>query len=231
MLSEARKTVQDAMGELKEIEDEIQAKRGALQHVGGDVAKQRAEGAEEALSLAREQEQAMESDYAAWELLRNTLREAEQEEGVHLGRALGDPVAKRFANLTSGRYGKIVLGPNLETHSISAAGHDRSVLSLSIGTRDQLSTIFRLSLAEQLKSTVLLDDQLTQSDPQRMVWLRNLIRQVAANIQVVVFTCRPEDYLLANESSGGSECGDGKLSVRKMDLSQVIESARAARSG
>ncbi len=214
------------MDELKEIENDIQAKRGALQHVGGDVAKQRAEGAEEALSLAREQEQAMESDYAAWELLRNTLREAEQEEGVHLGRALGDPVAKRFADLTSGRYGKIVLGPNLETHSVSTAGDDRSVFSLSIGTRDQLSTIFRLSLAEQLKSTVLLDDQLTQSDAQRMVWLRDLFKQLATSIQIIVFTCRPGDYLVPDElkMSTGSA---GNSGIRAIDLVQVINRSSA----
>jgi hypothetical protein len=227
MLAQARKAVQDAMGELKEIEDGIQAKRGALQHIGGDVAKQRAEGAEEALRLAREQEHVMESDYAAWELLRDTLRDAEKEEGIHLGRALGDPVAKRFADLTSGRYGNIVLGPNLETQSVSAAGDNRSVLSLSIGTRDQLSTIFRLSLAEQLESTVLLDDQLTQSDAQRMVWLRDLFKQLAANIQIIVFTCRPGDYLLPDElqtsmGSAGNSC------VRAIDLAQVISRTTAA---
>jgi DNA repair exonuclease SbcCD ATPase subunit len=231
MLTEAREQVQAARDELKSIEDHIQAKRGALQHVGGEVAKQRAEAAAEALGLAREREHELEIDYAAWELLRNTLREAEQEEGAHLGRALGDPIAKRFGELTSDRYGEIALGPNLETRGIAAAGSDRSVSSLSVGTRDQLSTIFRLSLAEQLQSTVILDDQLTQSDPQRMMWLRNLIRQVALNIQIVVFTCRPEDYLVPNETGVGGECGDGKPSVRKIDLIQIIDSDRAVPSG
>jgi hypothetical protein len=226
ILAEARKAVQDALGELKKIEDDIQAKRGALQHVGGDVAKQRAEGAEEALRLAREQEHATEADYAAWELLRNTLREAEQDEGVHLGRALGDPVAKRFADLTSGRYGKIALGPNLETHGISAAGDEHSVSSLSVGTRDQLSTIFRLSLAEQLQSSVLLDDQLTQSDAERMVWLRNLLRTLATNIQIVVFTCRPGDYLLPDELKAPT--GSAYSCIRAIDLVQVISRSGAA---
>jgi len=230
VLTEAQERVQAARDDLKKIEDDIQGKRGALQHVGGEVAKQRAEAASEALVVARDQEHEMEIDYAAWELLRNTLREAEQEEGGHLGRALGDPIAKRFGELTRGRYGEIGLGPDLETHGISAAGRDRPVSSLSVGTRDQLSTIFRLSLAEQLRSAVLLDDQLTQSDPERMVWLRDLIRQVAAKIQVVVFTCRPRDYLLPNEINAPNECLDGNLSVRVIDLLQVIDGARAVRS-
>ena len=223
MLAEARETVQAARNQLKEIENEIQAKRGALRHVGGDVAKQRAEAAQEALKYAREREQVLENDYTAWELLRTTLREAEQEEGAHLGRALGDPIAQRFSALTDRRYGPVALGPNLETNAISAVGDERSVFSLSVGTRDQLSTIFRLSLAEQLQSTVLLDDQLTQSDAQRMAWLRDLIRQLATTIQIIVFTCRPSDYLLPAELKPSRNSEVGRSLIRSINLAQVIE--------
>lgn len=128
------------------------------------MAKQKADAAQEALKAAREREQFLETDYAAWDLLRTTLLEAEREEGVHLGRALGDPIARRFGELTDRRYGSIARGPDLETHTISAAGDARPVSSLAVGTRDHLSTIFRLSLAEKLQSAVMLDDQLTQCD-------------------------------------------------------------------
>jgi hypothetical protein len=223
MLSDARESVQSARDHLKEIEYDIQAKRGALEHVGGEVAKQRAEDAHEALSRAREQEEAMENKYASLDLLRNTLREAEQEEGVHLGRALGDPIAQRFGALTNRRYGRLALGPNLETQSISAVGDGRSVSSLSVGTRDQLSTIFRLSLAEQLQSAILLDDQLTQSDAQRMTWLRDLIRQLASTIQILIFTCRPSDYLLAAELKPGKKSESSRFFVRSIDLAEIID--------
>jgi hypothetical protein len=100
---------------------------------------------------------------------------------------------------------------------------------LSVGTRDQLSTIFRLSLAEQLQSSVLLDDQLTQSDAERMVWLRNLLRTLATSIQIIVFTCRPGDYLLPDElkmprDSGGNSC------VLAIDLARIIGRATTAAS-
>ncbi|HMC58965.1 MAG TPA: hypothetical protein VKJ01_07230, partial [Candidatus Solibacter sp.] len=230
MLTEARAGVEAAGDVLRRIEDEIQGKRGALQHVGGEVAKQRADAAQEALKAAREREHFLETDYAAWDLLRTTLLDAEREEGVHLGRALGDPIAKRFGELTDRRYGSIALGPDLETHAISAAGDSRPVSSLSVGTRDQLSTIFRLSLAEQLRSAVMLDDQLTQSDAERMVWLRDLIRQLAANIQILVFTCRPADYLLASELKAGKRPEAGKALIRAINLMQVIERSGAAPS-
>ena len=116
-------------------------------------------------------------------------REIQQQHTRLLGTT--NVVAIAQPELTNQRYGKLTLGPDLETHSIAAAGDGRPVSALSVGTRDQLSTIFRLSLAEQLHSVVLLDDQLTQSDSLRMEWLRDLIRSLASNIQILVFTCRP----------------------------------------
>jgi hypothetical protein len=227
MLEQARQMVQDARNRLREIESEIQGKRGALEHVGGEVAKERAEEAADALQRARQREQDLENDCAAWELLRSTLREAEQEEGVHLGRALADPIARRFSDLTDRRYGPVSLGPNLETHGISAHGDARLVSALSVGTRDQLSTIFRLSLAEQLQTAIMLDDQLTQSDTQRMAWLRDLIRQLAASIQILVFTCRPGDYLLPAELKPGKKTEPAASFVRSIDLGQVMERSGA----
>ena len=157
--------------------------------------RQRAEDAGNELQSAKDRAQEVELEFNAWELLRKTLRDAEQEEGTHLGHALAGPIAERFAALTAERYGRLALGPNLETQGISVAGEDRLVRLLSVGTRDQLSTLFRLTLAEELKTAVILDDQLTQTDSRRMSWLRDLLKEVAANIQVIVFTCRPEDYL------------------------------------
>ena len=88
---------------LARIENAIQSKRGALQHVGGQVAKERAEDTREALTLLRERERDLEIDYDAWALLRETLLEAEQQEGVHLGRVLGDPIVQRFESWARAR--------------------------------------------------------------------------------------------------------------------------------
>src|SRR6516162_7232841 len=66
---------------------------------------------------------------------------------------------------------------------------------MSVGTREQLSTLYRLSLAEYLQATVVLDDQLVQSDDTRMDWFRALLSEKGHMFQIVVFTCRPSDYL------------------------------------
>jgi DNA repair exonuclease SbcCD ATPase subunit len=227
VLGQARAAVETTRDELRRIEDEVQAKRGALQHVGGEVARQKAEAAQKALTDARAKEQFQEDDFMAWALLRETLQEAEREEGVHLGKALGDPIARRFAELTGRRYGNLILGPDLETSAIAAGGEGRPVSALSVGTRDQLSTIFRLSLAEQLKTALMLDDQLTQSDADRMLWLRDLIRELAANIQILVFTCRPADYLLPAEMKASRKSDTGKPPVRSILLTQAIDRGAA----
>ena len=226
ILAEAGNKREQAASCLKEIEGKIREKRGALQQVGGDVARQRAEDAGNELQSVKDRAQEVELEFNAWELLRQTLRDAEQEEGTHLGHALAGPIARRFAALTADRYGKLALGPNLETQGISVAGEDRLVRLLSVGTRDQLSTLFRLTLAEELKTAVILDDQLTQTDARRMSWLRDLLKEVAKNIQVIVFTCRPEDYLIPKSKKTPPD--DQQAPVRSVDLSQFVERWGAA---
>jgi uncharacterized protein YhaN len=213
-MAEARSKVQAARDELEKTEDQIHAKRGALQQVGGDVSKQRAAEAAAQLETVKQRERESELDFNAWELLRQTLREAEQEQSSHLGRLLAGPIESRFSKLTSGRYSKLALGPSLESQSIFVAGDDRDISLLSVGTKDQLSTVLRLTIAEQLKSTIVLDDQLTQSDASRMEWLRDFLAQISENIQVIIFTCRPECYV---------PNGTTHKTVRSLDLLQVIE--------
>jgi uncharacterized protein YhaN len=180
------------------------------------------------LELARERLDRTELEYEAWELLRKTMREAEQEEGTNLGRALTAPITQRFEALTGGRYGKFVLGAELETEGISAGGETRDVGLLSVGTRDQLSTIFRLTLAEQLKTAVILDDQLAQSDSTRMSWLRDLLQEVAGNVQVIVLTCRPADYVYALPLRKRNKRSEEQTPVHAIDLLNFIKRSQPA---
>jgi hypothetical protein len=227
-LAEAERLLHLADTKVDDIDGEIREKQGALQQVGGAVAKQRAEDAAIELDLARERLNQTELEYGAWELLRTTMREAEQEEGTNLGRALTAPITQRFEALTGGRYGKFILGAELETEGISTAGQARDIGQLSVGTRDQLSTIFRLTLAEQLKTAVILDDQLAQSDAKRMSWLKGLLQEIAANVQVIVLTCRPGDYVDALPARKGSKRLEAQTPVHAIDLLRFIERSQPA---
>jgi hypothetical protein len=210
---------------LDAVDREIQRAHGALAQVGGAVARERLRDAIEAFELAERQEREVEEEYEAWKLLLEQMKEAEREQASHLGQALAPSIAGRFQALTQRRYENVRLSAHLGTEGVVVAGTVRATERMSVGTREQLSTLYRLSLAEHLKTMVVLDDQLVQSDETRMDWFRALLQEKARSFQIVVFTCRPDDYLAPGSMvPGGDVCFldcDGGF-VRAVDLGRAL---------
>jgi hypothetical protein len=213
--------------ELSEAAEEFFKAEGALTKVGGAQLREQLSEAQDGLKAARAREREVETDALAWKLLREKLKAAEDGEAAHLGRALGEPVGKRFAELTGGRYSKLEFDPLLSASGLEVAGvsgSDDVISALSIGTRDQLATLVRLTIANQLKSAIVLDDHLVQTDLTRLAWFREMLLKTALNTQVVVFTCRALDYLhpdemLNSEVSLNLAAG----SIRAIRLSGVVQ--------
>jgi energy-coupling factor transporter ATP-binding protein EcfA2 len=193
-------------------EGELQQAKGALATVGGGVAEERRDQAREALTLAEGEEHAVELDYDGWQMLTSALREAENEAGSHLGRALAVPVSERFAALTEGRYGPVLLDAQLSAQGLTAAGESRPLSALSAGTQDQLATVLRLTVAAQLGTVVVLDDHLAQTDAGRGAWMADLLKACATEAQVVMLTCRPGEHIALED-------------VHAVDLGAVIRRA------
>jgi uncharacterized protein YhaN len=193
--------------------------------VGGQVVLEEQAAARDALRQAERKEHEVELEFDAWRLLVDKLREAENTEGQHLGEALSHPVSERFAELTANRYGKLEVTPNLHAEGLRVAGVLRDVSALSVGTQEQLATLFRLTVAEHLHSTLVLDDHLTQTDPLRSAWFREVLRNHASKTQVVVLTCRPEDYLGREDlpQAGESIAARAGGLVRALDLARLLE--------
>ena len=125
------------------------------------------------------------------------MKQADAAQASNLGQALAPTIAGRFQVLTQRRYDAVQLSAQLGTEGVVVGGAARPASRLSVGTREQLSTLYRLSLAEYLQTTLVLDDQLVQSDDSRMDWFRALLNEKAHIFQIIVFTCRPGDYLAA----------------------------------
>jgi AAA domain-containing protein len=214
-----------AISELEKIEREIQRTHGALEQVGGAVARERLRDAEEAFELAERQEREIEADYEAWLLLLEQMKQADAAQASNLGQALAPAIASRFEALTQRRYESIRLSAQLGTEGVVVAGALRSTERISVGTREQLSTLYRLSLGEYLCTTVVLDDQLVQSDDTRMDWFRALLAEKAHSFQIVVFTCRAGDYLAASamvpKGKNVHRDTDGGF-VRAVDLGRAL---------
>jgi hypothetical protein len=213
-LAETRATIQALERERQHLESEHQKAEGALQQVGGQVIRERLQQVEEALHALEDREHETELDYAAWQLLLDTVKECEREDAVHLGKALVDPIAKRMSELTRGRYEGLAIGPELATQSVRQAGEARDLAALSVGAREQLATLLRLTIAEAVNSMLVLDDQLVQSDAQRMHWLTAFMLECARKFQILVFTCRPDEYRIEAR---------GDVDYRELELTGLIE--------
>ena len=189
----------DAQAAAASTRRELAAAQGALSQVGGQAIEEQAAAAREALAALDRREHELEVDYGAWKLLRETLADAETEDAAHLGDALVKPVSERMNKLTNGRYEAVGIGPQLDATGVRLGGDERGFGDVSVGTREQIALLLRLSIAEALESFLILDDHLTQSDPKRMAWIRNLLGEAAKNIQVVVMTCHPNAYIAGDE--------------------------------
>jgi uncharacterized protein YhaN len=210
--------------ELRELDEELARARGALEHVGGAVVRERLAEIGQAIQQAEQREHEVEVEYEAWRLLHDTLRQAESTESAHLGRALARPVGALFRQLTGGRYGDVELGAKLEAGGIHVAGGLREIAALSAGTQDQLATLLRVCIAQELRSAIILDDHLTQSDPARIAWFNTTLREAAESVQIILITCRPQEVLAADElcSPGQARRASADGRVHAVDMAAVI---------
>lgn len=197
-LADAQQALDAARAAANAQRDELRKAEGALSMAGGAQVRERARDLEDAVKVARANEHHLEVDAAAWRLLVDTIRAAEQTEDAGLGRALAAPVGEQFAALTKGRYPSVTFEPSLRAAGVTLpgtqAGADEVLEALSVGTKDQLATLVRLAIAVQLKAPLVLDDHLVHSDVARLGWFREALGAAARKTQVVVLTCRPEDY-------------------------------------
>ena len=222
----ARNAAAAAKSDLDRVVSDIHKAQGALEQVGGAVARERLRDAIEAYDLAERYERDIEAEYDAWLLLLQQMKEADAAQASNLGQVLAPAIAGKFEALTQKRYESVRLTAQLGTEGVLVGGAVRATERLSVGTREQLSTLYRLSLAEYLGTTLVLDDQLVQSDDTRMDWFRALLVEKASAFQIIVFTCRPNDYLEASaivpQGTTAHKDMNGGV-VRAIDLVRAVQ--------
>lgn len=210
-----------------EITTELHKTEGMLEQVGGGVVKEKEERTRAALDDAKRHESELYLEYEAWELLRDTLKKVEAVEGHHLGHALAQAIEKNLSAVTKGRYARFEMDRDLKTRGLQASGEARPIELLSQGLKEQVATLVRLAIAQQLESVVILDDQLAQTDIERVEFFRELLREIAKDVQIVVLTCRPLDYLGEHELPAPDDASRSSenAAVKSIDLERVIERA------
>lgn len=125
----------------------------------------------------------------------------EATRAVHrdLAPRLADAVAGRLSLLTEGRYSAVNVDHNHLT--VSLQGNERPELvpldQVSHGTRDQVSLLLRIAIAEVLSDTgepvpLFLDEPLLSADPLRRDATLDFLATLSEHTQVVITTTDPE---------------------------------------
>ena len=105
---------------------------------------------------------------------------------------------ERLGRLVFDESFQVEIDENLQIINRTSGGITVPFHSLSGGTREQLSLIFRLAcsmiVAEQGGMPLIMDDALGYTDPERLRLMGAVLAKAAKQCQIVIFTCVPERY-------------------------------------
>ena len=151
------------------------------------------ETAQKQLDQVRSRIIRLEETYEALAIAQEILAEARAELQRRFAPRITRQAQKLLSRMTGGRYHSITMGPDFSLRA--GAGQEetlRDALWRSDGTMDQLYLALRLAVAEELtpKAPLILDDALVRFDDKRMQEAITILRELAENRQVILFTCQ-----------------------------------------
>ncbi len=143
------------------------------------------------------------TDVYALKLLLMLIEEEKEKAQQEIFKPLEDRIIRGVERLIPGGKYKLGIDNNLDmkisARDVGGDFRDVSREDLSFGTKEQLSFLLRLSIAEQLSQkepqVMILDDSFVNTDHYRLPQLLELIEQSSRTIQFLIFTCKQEDYL------------------------------------
>jgi len=138
----------------------------------------------------------LQAEYDAIELAINTLREADDDIQSRFSPELGRLAAHYMAMVTGGRYESVLI--NRDFSARTKTGGDsiaRETEYLSAGTLDLMYlavrlAVCKLALPDGEACPLVLDDTLVNFDEERTKQALKLLREIAKERQVILFTCK-----------------------------------------
>ena len=159
----------------------------------------------EGLEVARETLDAAERRLRIYEEALSSLDNAEQATMRKAARFLEKTMAKDVERLTDGRYKRLKIDEATLTFRVYSPelADWVDVRLLSQGTLDQLYLCARLGIVRQITQPALppliFDDAFVSFDPERAERAIELLKQVAADLQVIYLTCSDRYDALADK--------------------------------
>ena len=198
-------------GSLKTIKNSHDSKDKGLIEVQTRLKIKGEEGLHEKLNATKNQFEKLEFENRASALRANAAKclfETICEERDKASRAYVAPLKEKIE-----RLGRLVFDPSfqvtidedLKIASRTVSGVTIPFDSLSMGTKEQLSLMYRLScsmiVAKDGGTPVILDDTLGYTDHERLKLMGIVLSVAAKECQIIIFTCVPERYAFIGEAA------------------------------
>lgn len=135
----------------------------------------------------------LEENYAALTIAMETLAEARAELQRRFAPRITKRAQKMLAVMTGGRYHSVTMSDDFSLRASTVEEETlRDAIWRSDGTMDQLYLALRLAVAEELtpNAPLVLDDVLVRFDDKRMTAAVELLKNMAENRQILLFTCQ-----------------------------------------
>lgn len=184
----------------REAEAAAQAAASALARLESDVVLEHPADAEELWGEAARRLFELDDYRASLALARERLRAASAAVNADIAPAVAGSLRRWLPRVTLGRYIDAWVDPaTLQVDVRRADGDWQPAGLLSRGTAEQVYLLLRLALVDHLaaegrRAPLLLDDVTVQSDSERTEALLEILHEVSADHQVVLFT-RESDVL------------------------------------
>lgn len=184
---ETARYLEETALEERNLQNRLGQQQGRMAQLGGKAALCRQ------LEQKNRRAEQLERTYAALVLAQETLEQA----GTELQRKFAPRITQRaqelMAAMTQGRYYGLTMGADFSLQA--GAGQEdvlHDVLWRSDGTMDQLYLALRLAVAEELtpQAPLVLDDALVRFDDARMAAALEILKSMAKDRQILLFTCQ-----------------------------------------
>ena len=187
-LTEARKAASDLSAQISGV-------NGRLSAMGDPMVLA------SSLSYMKGEYDQLQEEYNAITLAAELLREADQEIQSRFSPELSRVAAQYMSQMTGGRYEDVQIGLDFSARTRTQEDTEaRDAEYLSAGTMDLMYLAVRfavceLALPESEPCPLIIDDALVNLDNNRLSQAMTLLRTLALNRQIILFTCRQIDPL------------------------------------
>jgi uncharacterized protein YhaN len=188
---------------------EISGLRGRLEGLGEKGLGETCATLEADLTLARVRLRAVEEEANAIRVLHTTLESAERD----ANEVFLEPVVRRVQPYLNRVLpgSRIQLGTDLTVEGLRRDGTIEPFFALSVGVREQISVITRVSFADMLAdqgvhAPIILDDALVYADEQRFANTLTTLAVAASRHQLIILTCHEDRYIRLGCPIGRIEC-------------------------